>query len=281
MKTIEMTKTFVIAIVLYKELILEASTVKTLMEIAEDLNNYGVKIYIWDNSPIEQKIEDLSIVKNLFESFEYQHTPENISLAKIYNSIYKQNLEYKFLVLFDQDSEISISYFTELVLEIENNPEINLFLPIIRTRELIASPANRLFVTGRYWKYAISGITSSKNRLAITSGMAIAMRYLKQFKAKFNEELLLYGIDTDFMIQYEKTNTNFFVMKYEMIHDLSYFNEEDIDKRLFRFLNHKDSILKIYKKESIKLQIISFLFIFASSLKMAIKNRDKRFLIDK
>ncbi|WP_340064179.1 hypothetical protein [Ascidiimonas aurantiaca] len=279
MKTEEKNNIFLIGVVLFKEKLLEASTIKSLLSIKNELNTFGTKLVIWDNSPGKQKKKHIESLENIFDRFEYFHTPENLSLSKIYNNIYKFNLGYKFLILFDQDSKFSIDYFNEIFKESLALPEINLFLPIIRAKSLIVSPANRFFVTGRYWKEKKTGVVDAKNKLAVTSGMSISMNYLKNTFNEFNEELNLYGIDTDFMIQYEKKNSNFFVLDYEMNHDLSYFNIESLEKRLFRFSNHKKSIIKIYKKESILLHVIAILFILGSSLKMSIINRDIRFFL--
>ncbi|OEK06094.1 hypothetical protein A8C32_18865 [Flavivirga aquatica] len=272
---------FLIGVVLFKEKLLEASTICSLIKIVDDLNKFGSKLVIWDNSPYKQEEKDCEFLESLFNQFYYKHTPENMSLAKVYNNMYKANLGYSFFVLFDQDSEFSVDYFNKVLLESFINKKINLFLPIIKTGDLIASPANRFFVTGRYWKEKRTGLVDAKNKLAITSGMAISINYLKKEFKEFNENLNLYGIDSHFMINYEKFNDYFFVLDYEMKHDLSYFNNEDLEKKLFRFLNHKESIIEVYKKESVLLNIISRFFILGSSIKMSILNKDIRFLIKK
>ena len=67
-----------------------SSTINSLILIKEYLNNINTKVVIWDNSPNTQNLKELEILKN-FSDFEYKHTPENVSLAKIYNSIYRNN----------------------------------------------------------------------------------------------------------------------------------------------------------------------------------------------
>ena len=265
-----------LGVVLYKLKISESSTINSLVLIKEYLNNINTKIVIWDNSPNTQKLKELEILKN-FSDFEYKHTPENVSLAKIYNSIYKNNGQYGSLVLFDQDSEIDKEYFHKLKFAQKENQNINLFLPIVKVGNLIFSPANRFLVTGRYWKNERFGIIESSKKLVVTSGMAIKMNYLLENHPCFNEDLNLYGVDTDFILQYEKYNKYLFVLDYIMKHDLALFTENSMEMKLIRFRNHKKAIIKIFKKESILKFWLAKGLIFSSSIKQSIKYRSIKF----
>ncbi|WP_338358635.1 hypothetical protein [Yeosuana marina] len=268
---------FLLGIVLYKLKISDSSTINSLVSIKKFLNNINTKIVIWDNSPNSQNIKELESLNN-FVDFEYKHTPENVSLAKIYNSIYKNNSQYGSLILFDQDSEIDEDYFLKLNSAQKKYQNINLFLPIIKAKNLVYSPANRFLVTGRHWKNERYGIIKSLNKLAITSGMAIRMNYLLNKYPCFNEDLNLYGVDTDFMIQYEKLNKYFFVLDYVMKHDLSVFTEDSKEMKLLRYRNHKKAIIKIFKNESILKFWLAKAFIILSSIKQSIKYRSFKFL---
>jgi hypothetical protein len=266
-----------LAVVLYKLKISESSTINSLILIKEYLNNINTKVVIWDNSPNTQNLKELEILKN-FSDFEYKHTPENVSLAKIYNSIYRNNSQYGSLVLFDHDSEVDEGFFLKLKFAQNENKNINLFLPIVKAGNLIFSPANRFLVTGRHWENETHGIIKSLNKLAITSGMAIRMNYLLDKHPCFNEDLNLYGVDTDFMIQYEKNNEYFFVLDYVMKHDLSVFTEDSKEMKLLRFRNHKKAIIKIFKKETLLKFWLAQMFIIFSSIKQSIKYQSIKFL---
>lgn len=266
-----------LAVVLYKLKISESTTINSLVLIKEFLNNINTKIVIWDNSPNTQNIKELELLNN-FSDFEYKHTPENVSLAKIYNSIYKNNSRYESLVLFDQDSEIDKEYFHKLRFAQKENQKINLFLPIVKVGSLIFSPANRFWVTGRHWKNERYGVIESSKKLVVTSGMAIKMNYLIDKYPCFNEELNLYGVDTDFILQYEKHNNYFFVLDYVMKHDLSVFTEDSKEMKLLRFRNHKKAIIKIFRNESILKYWLAQAFIILSSIKQSIKYRSFKFL---
>ena len=268
---------FLIGIVLYNENIASASTLVSLMSIADFLNKENAKLIIWDNSPTIQSEKNLQAL-NVFLNVDYFHTPENLSLSKIYNRMYFENQEFTHLVLFDQDSCPDQNYFEKLLKAIGENTGINLFLPIIKVKDLIVSPANRFIINGRYWKNEHIGLVNAKKRLAITSGMTISKEYLFGFHPCFNEDLNLYGIDTDFMIQYEKKNIFFVVIDYVMKHHLSYFENESIEKKYLRFKDHKESLIKIYKKESKVQYYLARFMLLSSGIKLVLKHKSLIFL---
>tara|TARA_R110000868_G_scaffold82956_10_gene234164 strand:+ start:64754 stop:65581 length:828 start_codon:yes stop_codon:yes gene_type:complete len=268
---------FLIGIVLYNENISSASTVVSLMSIADFLNSENAKLIIWDNSPTIQSEKNLKALSK-FSNVDYFHTPENLSLSKIYNRMYLGNQEFTHLILFDQDSRPDQNYFEKMLKAILDNVEINLFLPIIKVKDLIVSPADRFIINGKYWKKEYIGLVNAKKRLAITSGMAINLNYLLDNNPAFDENLTLYGIDTDFMIQYEKVNTFFYVVNYVMEHDLSFFSNELIQKKALRYKNQREALLTIALKESYpKYVIANFIMIF-STLRLSWKYKSNKFI---
>ncbi|WP_339835464.1 hypothetical protein [uncultured Maribacter sp.] len=268
---------YLIGIVIYKEKLTSSSTLISMVAIADYLNDVRARIVIWDNSPEIQSDIELKNLKK-FNNIIYKHTPENLSLAKVYNSIYSNNIKFDLLFLFDQDSHIDLNYFSKIIEAKVKNPNVNLFLPIIKSKDLIVSPANRYYVVGRYWKKEKTGLVNAHEKLAITSGMAISEEYLVGNHPCFNEDLNLYGIDTDFMIQYEKQNKYFFVVDYVMEHHLSFFEHESIEKKYLRFKDHKESILKIFKKESRLQYFLARIMLFTSGIKLVVKHKDLIFL---
>jgi hypothetical protein len=271
---------YLLGVVLYKEDISVSNTIGSLILIKDFLNSKNYKIVIWDNSPEKQNKAELDLL-TAFNCYEYVHTPKNLSLAKVYNTIYQTNKEYNLLILFDQDSKVSKDYFVKLSIAEEENNSINLFLPIIKVDNLIYSPANRFLVTGRHWDKERYGAVECSKKLAITSGMAIRTNYLRMKSETFNEDLTIYGIDTDFMIQFEKNNLHFFVLDYSMIHQLSLFENESIEKKLFRFSNHKKSLIKIFRNESFLKFCLVKVLIAASCLKLSFKYKTIQFLFIK
>jgi GT2 family glycosyltransferase len=212
----------------------------------------------------------------LFPVMEYIHTPENISLAKIYNQVYFNNSQYDYFLILDQDSTLTADFFVKLQNAIKQYPEINLFLPLVYHGRQIISPANFCFYRGVYWTQAETGVVTAKNRLAIASGMTIRMAYLRARKNCFDEKLKLYGIDDKFVLDYGKENQYFFVIDHILTHQLSMFEQENSEKKAMRFIEHKHSQKAICKSVSILSWMIISIRLFVESIRWALRLKNIR-----
>ena len=258
---------FLIVIVLYKTKFHESTTITTLSK--NILPNS--KLVIWDNGPIAVSDVDIAEIKKMFPVVEYQHTPENISLAKIYNSVFRNNLQYDFFLIFDQDTTLTADYFTKLQEAIIQFPHINLFLPLIYNDNQIVSPGDFLIYKGKYWQEKHTGLVIAKNRLAVASGMAIRMNYLENIMNPFDERLKLYGIDSQFILEYGKRNKYFYVLDYVLNHNLSAFTRESPYLKASRFIDHKHSLKTICRSKSVWSWIMVSIILFITSVLLAIK----------
>lgn len=214
--------------------------------------------------------------KSLINS-KYVHTPDNLPLSKIYNSIIEHHRQGNYFIIFDQDSTFDIEYFTTLEAAIYANQDINLFLPYVVHKGLIVSPGDYKIIKGKYWKQINTGRIQARNKAAISSGMVISFRYLNTTFKGYDERLTLYGIDTYFMLQYALSNKYFFVLDYKLKHSLSIFENEDVETVLKRFKNKKKCFAILHEKPFTKFLIVKS-YIYYLSLKMAILYRDVRFL---
>ncbi len=233
-------------IVLYKQKISESQTCISLKE-NNIQNSSENKIVIWDNSP--QKINSLENAKEFFnsENINFIHTPQNVSLSKIYNKAIQENPAFDFIQLFDQDSKIVKENYNSYLNEVfEDNPKINVFLPKIFSGKKMYSPG-KFFIKGWHFKNINFGINKSRFYTAITSGLCVRLDFLKKTKIKFNEELHLYCIDTDFIYQVRKIDCRFFVFDLNFIHDLSEDNLTNEEKKERRKLEI-EGLKTLYKK---------------------------------
>lgn len=208
-------------VVLYKQKALNSSTLYSFMNLrlGKNPNNFFI---IWDNSPYP--VTCVSELINLIgtEHIEYIHTPENISLAKIYNNCLDRYSDFDFLLIFDQDSMIIRNDF-DLYLEktINENPDINIFLPPIYLNEKLYSPGRFLVFKGWHYKDLEYGIHKDKLYTAIMSGTCVKISFLHEFNIRFNENLRLYGIDTCFFSEVRKIDKCFYLCDVTFEHNLS------------------------------------------------------------
>ena len=207
-------------VVIYKTLIPESKTCQ-FIKTMNLLGNKNNVVYIWDNSP--DKINSIESMRDFFafENICFTHTPQNISLAKIYNTVIDKFSHFDAIQIFDQDSYIRKvgydRYLDSIFLEYD---KINIFLPKIYSNNTIYSPGI-FFIKGFHFRRIKDGINKNRFFTCITSGMMLKIKWIQEKKLVFNEELQLYCIDTDFICKYRKVDSSFFVMDIDFSHDLS------------------------------------------------------------
>ncbi len=253
-------------IVLYRTELTDAATWQSLTACREVLNETD-KLVIWDNSP--GPLSERSLIDNngaLPCPIDYQHTPENISLAAIYNRAFAANPGYDMLHIFDQDSSFGLAYFKAIAAAAVANPEVNLFVPLIRCNSLLISPGHFYLFKGKYWSKPKKGLVPAKNNVAIASGMAIRASYLKTFGG-FEERLQLYGIDTNFMLRYARDNPYFYVADVGFEHDVAEHKAENREVKARRFADFKKASLINAALFSRPVQWLTRLFLWYRTLR--------------
>lgn len=252
-------------VVLYKQSIISSTTIKSFCENCTKYHE-NVKLIIWDNSPNEIE-NDFEILRKNNISYEYKHTPENTSLAVIYNYAIRNANTGDILLLFDQDSVIDNHYIDTVTEAVKNNANIALFIPYIRYKDKYMSPGKFFIYKGKYISKLNLGVIESKNVLAITSGMAVRPSLLKKYNLFFDENLKLYGIDSKFCLDYSKVFKYMYVMDYNLKHSLSQFEKEKKEIKTMRLKSQMKAIRYITKKESFFAYIIC---LFATSFHLLI-----------
>lgn len=271
---------YLVLIVVYKRNLLKCETIGSIISSKDYLQDS--KIIIWDNSPISAEKHEINLVRKKSLNIEYNHTPENIPLSKIYNHVLGSLdiNKYDFLVIFDQDTTFSSLFFKRANESIKANPNINLFLPIVISKSHIVSPASLYYFKGFYWKQKRSGLIKSKYKTAINSGMIISTNYLKNKFKYYDEKLKFYGTDNYFMKKYAKDNPFLYIFDYEITHDLALFNNEDIEIKLRRHKENVNATL-VLNNECLLLRILARIYVTAYSFKEVLKRRNIRFIYDK
>jgi GT2 family glycosyltransferase len=265
-------------LVLYKLEILDSETFISLVKSNDKLRNVD-KLCIWDNTPGERYLSNdahLTLIK-LNCNFEYIHTPENISLAKVYNQTLKKNEGFDWFILLDQDSGFDYTYFTAFDNALKNYPDIKLVVPLIKSNSFIVSPGRFTSFKGKYWTNENYGLTSTKSNTAIASGMIISIDVFDKV-GFFDESLVLYGIDNNFMFRFRKCYEYFYVMDVRFIHDLSDHNFENTETKLRRFRDQRMSSIINSKLFPYPVQLLTKFFYLYKSFEYAVKYRRFSFI---
>lgn len=264
----------IVLVVLYKKTISASSTINRLLVQNKEL--FDLELVIWDNSPTRSPEAEISQLSAVFDKFQYVSTPENVWLSKLYNQVLRSNT-YDYALLLDQDSELPDYYFDKLSAAILNFPHISLFLPIVMNNKKLVSPGSFVYFKGKHWKKIKTGLISSRNVLAITSGMVISIKVFLAHQMKFDERLNLYGIDTSFMLSFSKFEKQLYVLRVKFDHDTVLWSNPSADVMLSRFRNLKGTWPKILSGRPLAL-VLAYFYSKAVSLKLAMKYQDVRFL---
>lgn len=220
----------ILIVVLYKRTVSNSLTITTFCDKCSKFHN-KVSLHIWDNSPYNEN--DFSYLRKLGIEYKYTHSPENLSLAKIYNKVISTTYSDQIVHIFDQDSNLTELYFDLMYKAINDEPNVYLFVPYVLYGDKLLSPGKYKYYKGSYNKKLLLGKIFSKNTICITSGMT--MRAILREKVKFDENLNLYGIDSMFLLDYSAEYKYLYVINYSLSHNLSQFEIEPIDVKIKRF----------------------------------------------
>ena len=264
-----------ILVCLYNKDIQTSNTIQSLLRANLQANSKTV--IIWDNSTLRLNQDSITFLNNHFLKFIYKHTPENVALSIIYNSVIDTLVgEYSYLMLCDDDSDIPECFFEILENQINLNPMVNLFLPQIYSDSILVSPAKDYLIKTKLIKDLQPGYLLSGSTTAINSGMVISNRFFED-GFRYDENLKFYGTDNYLMYQYSKNYNHLIVLDVKILHSLSFNDSNEVNNkiRIFREIKRANKI--IYKNQFLKRQIVSLNNLLVAA-KLCLKHKSFRFL---
>jgi len=261
-----------ILIVLYKKRFADSETLVNITNIAESGILKNSKIIIWDNSPDAINDQDFNPLRQNVTAIDVVHTPENLSISKIYNRIIDNYLKKgDYLILLDHDTDVTAAYFNEIIEKTTQPTPPELLLPQIIVQGKTESPAYQYILFSKRWQNPAAGSYPSKHVTAINSGMVIAESFFaKGFR--YDERLLFYGTDNYMMFNYSKLNTHFYLLNSKLIHDLNLQSNSSIAAKAKIFKEIKRANLIVYSSNfaySLLAHINNFIITLKYSLKYA------------
>jgi len=220
-----------IIIVIYKRQLEDCESFQSVLQMrhqGSDLN-----VFIYDNSPTSQQTKNYPDI-----TLSYFHDAKNSGVSKAYNVGVERakNNHMQWVLLLDQDTSLPGSILEKYDHAIDKNPEINLFVPVLKlTNGKIFSPSRYRFKRGFYLDDIEPGIHSLFKNAPVNSGMMVRVKdYLKV--GGYNEKVKLDFADFQFVERFRKRNTDFFVLDVECEQDFSDDNDSyESQKTRFRF----------------------------------------------
>lgn len=194
-----MNESIVAAIVIYNKKIENSITYNHIASFCY----HNVHILIVDNSEVETGNKAYCQANGIC----YISMGKNAGLSKAYNRIIEWSQDKDVIVLLDDDTEITSEFFEILFDALENNPEVDIFAPIIYGQDgVIYSPNEYGFLKN----HLISNEKDNINPLrfnAISSGLAIRMDVFDGYR--FDERLFVDQVDQHFCYEQRKRGKRF------------------------------------------------------------------------
>ena len=240
-----------ILVVIYGKTFSESKTLVEMAAVSKSGILKQTKLIVWDNSIHKINEAELNLLKEYFSEIIIIHTPENLSLSKIYNNVIYNHLKIDdYLILLDHDTCVTKKYFEEIIDKTRSNDPADLLLPQIVVKDKIESPAYQYVLFSKKWKISLAGDYDSNHVTAINSGMVISGRFLLS-DFKYDERLLFYGTDSYMMYKYSSFNKKFYLLGSNLQHDLNLQSNPSIIQKAKVFKEIKQANLIVYSSSTL------------------------------
>lgn len=194
------------AIVIFNKEIKDSVTCQCIKSISSE-----VDILVLDNSVI--KNNNREICDQL--GYRYISMNGNEGLSKAYNKAVDNSQYSDLIILFDDDTEVTSEYFDKLYEALEQNPDADIFAPVIRGQDgVIYSPNSFNFLRNKFISSS-EQVVPQDSFNAIASCLAIRMRVFTNYR--FNESLFVDQVDQFFFCEQRKLGRKFVKLNVEIL----------------------------------------------------------------
>ncbi len=265
---------FSILVVIYNQAI--ASSIALNESLSFVNNSVGSEVIVIDNSTNKQiKLSNFQFCTE--KSVKYVDMRGNLGLSKAYNrGISEASNEW--IVIFDQDTNISSKYFERLIAKMNVSDRNLLYIPIVKSGDNTISPAR--LVDGDVVRIKGSfNYEENECYTAINSGMVIH-KSVYNYVGSYDENIFLDYIDHNFMYLCNKKNIKPKVFLYICNQNFSGDEKPPLRSALIRFKIYKKD-LYYYYKNTVKSKLRGKLKIVKRKFVLTLKYKTLRFIFTK
>ncbi len=215
-----------IVVVLYQQKIIDAKSWTSLMTALPA----RASVFLFDNGEVSQEVPPA--IFNLY----YHRSPKNVGVAGAFNAAWHKarQLDKQWILLLDQDTEVSYQLFESFYHSITKFPAIKMFAPILKDKKGVLSPF--------YFKKGISkrlrkveeGVFQFENRRVANSGTLVKTMVFDQVNG-FDERLPLDYSDIFFQEKISRHNPSFVVVPAQLSHQFSGSENQNFNTSASRF----------------------------------------------
>lgn len=233
-------------IVIYEKDWSECNIFKSLFSKLE------MEILIYDNS---RKASNKRYENHLIHYF---HDPSNPGVSKAYNTCAKwaQQHGFSYIVLFDDDTLLPLTYIANLYKVIKKEPATRVIVPLLKYNngKKIFSPTRNPITNKTANSLIRPGINSLNDFLPVNSGMCIKLESFFSVSG-YNENIPLDFADYDFFIRLNKHVDSFYLL--DCIGEQSFSNSETNPKKLLRrYKYYLEGAIHFCMPSAIRLQVL-------------------------
>lgn len=242
-------------VIVYNKLLSSSATICSLRAVAASL--FRARITIWDNSiGADYRDQNLRLAQELLGEMTFAYLPclTNMGLAEVYNRVIATSDAEVFCIL-DDDSALPSDYFEEIQKVQLSAYATRLVLPRVLSKGRIYSPAKRWMFLGYHPHSIKSGSQPARNCLAVASGMLVS-RAVYDEVGPFNERLNLYGIDTDYLVRYQKKFRFLLILEAQIQHSLAMLDGPNLHERRRRILRSVIALRQVYRTAFLGLRVL-------------------------
>ncbi|WP_427813871.1 glycosyltransferase [Enterococcus sp. 22-H-5-01] len=229
---------FELIVVLYNMTYSDSPTINSLNKLlTSDFFPEIQKVLIFDNS------DQVAQPSGLEARFVYQHSQENVGLAKAYNYAIKQRGQRtEWLLTLDQDTQLTNAYLKEMLLKAKTLPEkVVAIAPVIMDQQQQISPVRSDALRPLHKELPQSDQIFSSDIMVINSGTAIRIDFLLQING-YNEKFPLDYLDHWLSWKIFAEQRQLYNLKTILQHELSVLHYEELSVERYQSILRNEAI---------------------------------------
>lgn len=225
----------------------DLSKSQTLISLGDDIQNEqsSLDLFIYDNSSAKRK----DFAPKGFNVLAHFHDGNNVGVSAAYNEAvrFAQSIDKEWVLLLDQDTSFGIGALKMYLDNINSNPDVNIFSPIIKLENgSIFSPFGKCFKRGFVLKNVEPIRYSLKTYSPVNSGILVKVDSFTMVDG-YNEKVKLDFSDIEFIRRISKYEKEFKVIDLICFQDFSN-DDTNIENLNNRFAFFCDGAKNSYRK---------------------------------
>lgn len=226
-------KKLLLSVVLYGRLPKESETIVSLVRCSKELDLSNVTLLLWNNGPSCLKSTDREWLENQLSSVKirYQETVNNLSLAKIYNSV-SAEAGFDYYSFWDHDSILTAEYISQAQREV-----FDILVPLI----LVGGKSKLPKILGRRIEKKTTYDEFRGGLRTVLSGLVLSGSLISAYRSTYGEvfdsRYAFYGVDSSFFLRLDfcaRNNDLKLLVAPSVSHSLSRLEDESSAIKRFR-----------------------------------------------